>query len=97
MVHHISDDPPTAEFLSKDELRDLTGKARSGDQARWLVAQGVAHRVDGRRVIVSRFHVRKWLEGKHVPQGTGIRWNVPGMIGYDPSKPPEWDPSKRSR
>lgn len=57
------------EYLSPTDLHDLTGYARPTQQARWLKDKGIAHRVDGKRVIVSRAHAREWLEGKHVPTG----------------------------
>jgi hypothetical protein len=66
--------PSSSEFLNKEELRELTGAARAAAQARWLAEKGVAHRRDGSRVIVSRFHVRQWLEGKHVASGGGVNW-----------------------
>ncbi len=54
------------EFLNSTELHDLTGYARATSQAAWLKERGVAHRLDGRRVIVSRVHVQAWLEGRAV-------------------------------
>jgi hypothetical protein len=65
---------PESEFLSKDELRQLTGAARAGGQAQWLADKGLAHRRDGTRVIVSRYHVRQWLEGRSSPASGGINW-----------------------
>lgn len=54
------------EFLEPPELHGLTGYARSNQQAAWLKEQGIPHRIDGRRVIVSREHVRAWLEGRNI-------------------------------
>lgn len=73
-----------SEFLSKCELRDLTGTARKDAQERWLAVQGLPHRRDGQRLIVSRHHVRLWLERQHVPGSTGINWNVGGFGDVEP-------------
>lgn len=64
------------ELMQRDELRDLTGKAHASAQAAWLSERGVPHRLDGRRVILSRAHVRDWLEGKTVRQSSGINWEA---------------------
>ena len=53
----------TGELLSADELVDLTDYSQAGKQAAWLAEQKIPHRIDGRRVIVSRVHLRAWLEG----------------------------------
>lgn len=73
------------ELLDKIELRLLTGATRADAQAAWLAAQGLPHRRDGARVIVSRHHVRLWLEGKQAPRSSGINWNAPGMAGEGPN------------
>jgi hypothetical protein len=54
------------EFLKASELHDLTGFARAAEQDAWLTERGIPHKRDGRRVIVSRFHSRAWLEGRPV-------------------------------
>lgn len=54
------------EFLKAAELHDLTGFARAAEQETWLKAHGIPHQRDGKRVIVSRFHARAWLEGRPV-------------------------------
>lgn len=54
------------EFLKAAELHDLTGFARAAEQDDWLKERGIPHQRDGRRVIVSRFHARAWLEGRPV-------------------------------
>lgn len=78
--------PQAGEFLDKAELRALTGKAQVGTQERWLQAQGIPNRRDGARLIVSRFHVRSWLEGREVPRGSGINWAALGDIESGPVK-----------
>lgn len=65
------------EYLDVDELRALTGFARSQQQVGWLQKQGLPHRRDGRRVIVSRIHVRHWLEGRHTVSSNGL--NLAGI------------------
>ena len=52
-----------SEFLSADELRDLTQRARRSDQAAELDAMGIPHMVQRGRLLVSRFHVRERLAG----------------------------------
>lgn len=66
-----------SEYLPPPELHHLTGYARSGQQAEWLTMQGIPHKVDGRRIIVSRIHVQAWLEGRTVVHSTGL--NLAGI------------------
>lgn len=60
------------EYLTPQELHQLTGYARSGAQAEWLKAKGIPYKQDGTRLIVSREHVRSWLEGKPVLARSGM-------------------------
>jgi len=60
------------EYLSSQELHQLTAYARSGQQAEWLKFRSIPHRLDGTRVIVSRVHVQSWLEGKAVISRGGM-------------------------
>lgn len=60
------------EYLGSPELHALTGYARAGQQSEWLKSNGIPHRVDGRRVIVSREHVRNWLEGRTMVVSRGL-------------------------
>jgi hypothetical protein len=62
------------EFLTASELHDLTGYGRAAEQAAWLKERGLPHQRDGRRVIVSRFHSRAWLEGRPVVASNGPNW-----------------------
>lgn len=64
------------EILSADEIRDVTGYARAAQQAAWLRERCVPHRLEGRRVILSRHHFREWLEGRSRPVGNGINWSA---------------------
>lgn len=63
-----------SEYLNSAELHVLTGYARKSQQAEWLKAHGIPHRVDNGRVIVSRVHVQAWLEGKHTISSNGPNW-----------------------
>lgn len=60
------------EYLTAQELHQLTGYARPTGQTDWLKAKGIPYREDGKRVIVSRVHVQSWLEGKPVLARTGL-------------------------
>lgn len=60
------------EYLTTQELHQLTGYARSAQQAAWLKFRSIPHRPDGSRIIVSREHVRAWLEGKPVLARGGL-------------------------
>lgn len=64
------------EFLDKTELFQLTGFARAPAQAAWLAAEGIPHKVDGKRVIVCRIHARAWVEGKPLTVSSGeFNWS----------------------
>lgn len=60
------------EYLSTAELHQLTGYARSKEQAAWLTFSNIPHKQDGSRLIVSRVHVQSWLEGKPVLARLGM-------------------------
>lgn len=62
------------ELYSAAELHRLTDAARAAAQAEWLKSHGIPHQLDGKRVIVSRVHVRAWLEGRTVLSSTGPNW-----------------------
>jgi hypothetical protein len=59
-----------SEFLAGGETHALTGFARAAEQEAWLKGQGIPHKRDGKRVIVSRYHARAWLEGRPVVAST---------------------------
>jgi len=61
-----------SEYLSPQELHTLTGYARSAQQAAWLKFRSIPYKQDGSRIIVSREHVRAWLEGKPVLARSGM-------------------------
>jgi Domain of unknown function (DUF4224) len=62
------------EYLPPLELHLLTGYVRASGQAQWLREKAIPHRRDGRRLIVSRIHVRAWLEERSNVVSTGINW-----------------------
>lgn len=64
------------EFLSSSDLHALTGFARQAKQAQWLKDNGIPHRIDGARVIVSSRHVTGWLEGRTVVSSAGPNWSA---------------------
>lgn len=49
--------------LTPDELRAITGCARARGQRAWLAERGIPHREVGRRILVSRAAVERWLSG----------------------------------
>ena len=61
-----------SELLTLQERHELTGYARPGQQASWLREQGIPHRVDGKRVLVSRVHVQSWLSGRTMASSAGL-------------------------
>jgi Domain of unknown function (DUF4224) len=54
------------EYLTQQELYQLTGFAHAPKQVAWLKEHRVPHLPDGRRIIVSRVHVQSLLEGRTV-------------------------------
>ncbi len=64
------------EFLAPDELGDLTGAKPVDTRENWLKEHGIPYRRDGRRLIVSRFHARAWLEGRAVVASSGPNWSA---------------------
>jgi hypothetical protein len=52
--------------LSKQELRDLTGKAHLSRQIAWLETHGVPFQLDGKRLQVARTAAEAYLRGEQV-------------------------------
>lgn len=62
-------------FLSKTDLRQLTGAAVQARQIDWLRREGVPFRPNGKdELIVAWTHVHAWLEGRARPVSGGINW-----------------------
>lgn len=66
-----------SEYLSLGELHTLTGVARAGAQSDWLKNKSIPFLLDGKRVIVSREHVRARIEGRIVARSNGL--NMAGI------------------
>lgn len=62
----------SGEFLSPSELKSLAGAASADTQAAELDKLGVPFRRIGRRILVSRYHVREWLSGRVVTPSRGV-------------------------
>lgn len=66
-----------SEFLSPQDIKVLTGGcAKLPDQLKMLEEHRIPHKVVGRRIIVSRHHVREWLAGRLVPVSRGVRLDL---------------------
>jgi hypothetical protein len=59
-----------SEFMTPDELRDLTGKRGQALQVQFLKAEGIPHKERRGRLLVSRVHVRDWLAGRPLPRAS---------------------------
>ena len=53
-------------LLSREELRELTQRARQDAQAAMLDGAGIPYRIVAGRIIVARAHALAWLEGRPV-------------------------------
>lgn len=62
------------EYLAPPEIKLLTNSCRIPTQANWLKSNGIPHRIDERRIIVSRLHVQSWLEGRPTRASNGPNW-----------------------
>lgn len=60
------------EFLTAEEVKDLTGTAQPDAQELELQRQGLPFKRRGERIFVSRYHVRRWLAGGFEPRATGL-------------------------
>ena len=65
-----------SEYLNSPELHVLTGFARCNSQANWLTNKGIPHRLDGKRIIVSRDHVKGWIEGRTYVVSGGLNFGA---------------------
>ncbi len=61
-----------SEYLSTQELHQLTGYARAGQQGKWLADNRIPFKQVGTRIIASRVHVQSWLEGKPTATRAGL-------------------------
>ena len=65
-----------SEFLRQDEVKELTDFTHARQQSGWLTERGIPHKLEHRRVVLSRTHVRGWLEGRHMVSGSGINFGA---------------------
>lgn len=62
-------------FLSKPDLRQLTGAATRTGQTAWLEREGIPWKPNGKdEVLVTWGHVNAWMEGRERTVGRGINW-----------------------
>lgn len=52
------------EFLSAEDLKELTGYSRCTEQRRMLDEHGIPYRPIGNRTIVLHQHIAAWVEGR---------------------------------
>lgn len=55
-----------AEFLTQNDLRELTGYSRAKEQRRMLDEERIPYKVLGNRTIVLSTHIAAWVEGRPV-------------------------------
>ncbi|CAJ47993.1 DUF4224 domain-containing protein [Bordetella avium] len=55
-----------AEFLTQDDLRELTGYSRAKEQRQMLDKEGIPYKALGGRTIVLASHISAWIEGRSV-------------------------------
>lgn len=65
-----------SELLSPVEVRELVGCVSREAQCSKLVSLGIPHRRDGARILVSRIHVRQWLNGEQLRPSVGPRLDL---------------------
>jgi hypothetical protein len=63
-----------SEYLSLIEVYLLTDALTTKAQDVWLTQREIPHKVDGKRIILSRQHVTAWLEDKPVLSTTVANW-----------------------
>ena len=62
--------------LTREELRELTQRAKVAGQAEMLTAAGIPYRIVAGRILVARAHALAWLEGRPVSQSKGPNMNA---------------------
>lgn len=61
-----------SEFLTPAEVKDLAGGVPTlVEQLRVLEGEGIPCKLVGKRLVVSRYHAREWLAGRHVTPTRG--------------------------
>ena len=64
--------PLSDELLTPTEVHRLTDSADPDAQEKVLCQDGIPYRRRGRRILVSRYHLREWLTGRPVAQSRGF-------------------------
>lgn len=65
-----------SELLSPTEIRQATGRGTTDAQAEKLSELGIPYIRDGRRILVSREHLRQRLLGVQLRQSVGPRLDL---------------------
>lgn len=60
------------ELLEPQEIRKLAGASKTDDQEAFLRQEGIPHKRRGRRILLSRAHVRAWLSGQVFTPSRGV-------------------------
>lgn len=60
------------ELLAPIEIRKLAGASKTDEQEAFLKREGIPHKRRGRRILLSRAHVRAWLSGQVVTPSRGV-------------------------
>jgi hypothetical protein len=61
--------------LTKADLASVSGHGRVAAQERWLQAEGIPFKRNGKgELVVLWIHVQAWVEGRERPAGRGINW-----------------------
>ncbi len=59
-------------MLEAKEIRKLAGVSKTDEQEAFLKQEGIPHKRRGRRILLSRAHVRAWLAGQMLPPSRGV-------------------------
>lgn len=62
----------TGEFLLPQEIKRMTSQGKLDDQESFFKKEGIPHRRLGKRILVSRAHVREWIAGAVFVPSRGI-------------------------
>lgn len=61
-------------FLSREDVRRLTGAARASGQEAWLRSQSIPCKRRDSEVLVLWTHVEAWIEDRQTPVPVGPNW-----------------------
>lgn len=63
-------------FLSREDVRLLTGAVHASRQEAWLKAEGIPAKRRDSDLIVMWVHVQAWIEGAPIRGNTGPNWDA---------------------